>query len=222
MKKIFAFVLALALTLSLAVSASAFEGSAEIALHFGNDVDWVTVASEPVTVDGPGEYTLTLTGINRDAFNMTVLYIKDVAVEAQTATTTNLPSDVEIITKSLKINGEEIALDEGYLTTLNEAGAFDVCYYNIWATSYFSTLGMEIINDVEVVFEIKAGEAAESPAEDTATEAPADDTATEAPTEEDTTVDAPATDEAPAETGLALAAVPMIVALAAVVASKKR
>ncbi len=221
MKKILTFVLALTMTLALAVSASAFEGSADVSIYFGNDVDWTTVNGNTVTIDGPGEYTFTLTGVNRDAFNMTVLYIKDVAVEAQEATTTNLPSDIEIITKSLKINGEEITLDEGYPTTLNEAGAFDVCYYNIWATSYFKTLGMEIINDVEVVIEIKGGEA-EAPAEDTATEAPADDTATEAPAEEDTTVDAPAADEAPADTGLALAVVPMIVALAAVVASKRR
>ncbi len=218
MKKLLTLVLALALALSLAVSVSAFEGSAELALHFGNDVTWVTVASDPVVVDGPGEYTFTLTGVDRDAFNMTVLYVKDVAVEAQTATTTNLPSDIEIITKSLKINGEEIALDEGYLTTLNEAGAFDVCYYNIWATSYFSTLGMEIINDIEVVIEIKGGEA-EAPAE----EAPVEDApAVEAPAED--TTDAPADDatEAPAETGLSLAIVPMLVAAIAVIASKRR
>ncbi|MBQ8623692.1 MAG: hypothetical protein IJ424_04850 [Oscillospiraceae bacterium] len=225
MKKILTFVLALTMTLALAVSASAFSGSADVALHFGNDVNWVTVASEAVTIDGPGEYTFTLTDVNRDAFNMTVLYIKDVAVEAQEATVSNLPSDIEIITKSLKINGEEIALDEGYPTTLNENGVFDVCYYNIWATSYFKTLGMEIINDIEVVIEIKGGEA-EAPAADEAPadEAPADeapaDTTEDAPADDAT--EAPVDDEAPADTGLAFAVIPAVVALAAAVLSKKR
>lgn len=217
MKKLLTIVLALALSLSLAVSVSAFEGSAEISIYLGNDVDWVTVNGTTVTVDGPGEYTLTLTGVARDAANMTVLYIKDAAVEAQTATSTNLPSDIEIVTKSLKINGEEIALEEGYLTTLNDAGAFDVCYYNIWATSYFKTLGMGEINDIEVVFEIVAAGAEEAPAEETTTEAPAEGTTTEAPKEE-----APKTDDAPAETGLSLAVIPMLVAAVAVVASKRR
>ena len=52
-------------------------------------------------------------------------------------------------------------------------------------------------------------------------EAPAEDTTTEAPAEDDTTTEAPA-DEEPADTGLALAVVPAIVALAAVALSKKR
>ncbi len=217
MKKLLTIALAFVLAMSLAVSVAAFEGSADVSLYLGNDSDWVTVNGDTVTIDGPGEYTLTLTGLTRDSANLTVLYIKDVAVEAQEAETTNLPSDIEIITKSLKINGEEIALDEGYPTTLNENGVFDVCYYNIWATSYFKTLGMGEINEVTVVFEVVEGAAAEeAPAEE---EAPATEVEDTPATEE-----APADDTAsePADTGLALAVVPMLVAAVAVVASKRR
>ena len=211
MKKILALVLALSLTIAMTVSVSAFEGSAEIALYVGNSVDWTFYHGDPVTVDGPGEYTFTFNGVGQDAENFTVVFIKDMAVENQEATASNLPSDIEIITKSLKINGVEIELTEGYPTTLNESGVFDVCYFNIWATSYFDNLGLGMVDTVEVTVEIKVPETEEAPAEDTTTEAPAEDTTEEAPA-----------DEEPADTGLALAVVPAIVALAAVALSKKR
>ena len=207
MKKLFAIILAalLIMAMSVTVFAAPAEGDApvEVALYFGNSVDGAFNHGEPVAITGPGEYTFTYSGIGYLAFDMTVLFIKDVAVEDKLATSTNLPADTEIITKSVKINGQEIALTEGYPTTLTDSGVFDVCYFNTWATSYFSTSGLGTIDNAEVVVEIKYAE--------------------EAPAVEDTPAaeDTPAEEE-PADTGLALAVVPMIVAAAAVVLSKKR
>ena len=206
MKKLFAIVMTALLIMAMSVTVFAAPAAAdapvEIALFFGNSVDGAFNHGEPVLVTGPGEYTFTYSGIGHLAFDMNVLYIKDVAVEDKLATTTNLPADTEIITKSLKINGQEIELTEGYLTTLNDAGAFDVCYYNVWATSYFSTSDLGMIDNAEVVVEIKYTE--------------------EAPAVEDTPAVEEPKEEKPADTGLALAVVPMIVAAAAVVLSKKR
>ena len=113
MKKIIAIFAALVLCVSLAVSVSAFEGSADIALYAGNSANWTTASSDPVTVNADGEYTLKLEGLSITPDTATVIYIKDSAVEAGEKEKSDLSADITILTKSLKINGKEIALTEG-------------------------------------------------------------------------------------------------------------
>lgn len=222
MKKIAAILTAVVLCVSMALSVSALDGSADISLIAGNSANWTNVSSDPVTVNADGEYTLKLTDISITPDTLTVLYIKDVAVEAGEKEKSDLPADIQILTKSLKINGNEIALTEGYPTTLTDAGVFDICWYNIWATSYFAVEGMDAITDVEVTFEVVSGGAAATtePAEtedssDAATAPEATDNASDAA--------APAADTSePANTGIVLALVPMALAACAVVVSKKK
>ena len=221
MKKIAAILTAVVLCVSMALSVSALDGSADISLIAGNSANWTNVSSDPVTVNADGEYTLKLTDISITPDTLTVLYIKDVAVEAGEKEKSDLPADIQILTKSLKINGNEIALTEGYPTTLTDAGVFDICWYNIWATSYFAVEGMDAITDVEVTFEVvSGGAAATEPAEtedssDAATAPEATDNASDAAT--------PAADTSePANTGIVLALAPMALAACAVVVSKKK
>lgn len=223
MKKILAVLAAVVLVAAMTVSAFAFDGSAEISLYAGNSANWQTVSSDPVTVNADGEYTLKLSDISIDPSTLTVIYIKDTAVEAdgEGHPSSDLPKDIQILTKSLKINGNEIALDDGYPTTLTDAGAFDVCWYNIWATSYFSTDGMETITEVEVTFEVVTDGAAAPAAEADTTPAP--DAAPEAAPEATTTpaAETPAAPAAP-KTGVALAVVPMALAAVAAAIAKRR
>ncbi len=218
MKRLLAILAAVVLCVSMAISVSAFEGSADIAMYAQNQSDWSTAASNPVTVNADGEYTLKLEGLSIAPESLTVIYIKDTAVVAEEKTKSDLPNDITILTKSLKINGNEIALTEGYPTTLTDDGVFDICWYNIWATSYFSIEGMDTITDVEVTFEVvSAAEPAETVPDDTA--APADNAA-EGTTEP---APAPAADTStPADTGIALALAPMAIAICAVVISKRK
>ncbi len=212
MKKIFAVVVAIAMVMALSVPAFAIEGSQDLVLVTQDNVSWQTHVSDKVTVNGAGEYTFTLSGLSFDGAAMTVLYIKDAnAVEVESAggtyDGTNGLTGATILTKSLKINGEEVALTDGYVTGVNESsGLIDICWYNIWASSFMDAPS-GTVTDIEVVVEVvDAAEAAEAPA---AEEAPAADAA-------------PADTAAAPETGIALAVVPAVVALAAAVISKRR
>ncbi len=220
MKKVIAILVSVVLCVSLAVSVSAFEGSADIALYAGNSANWTTASSDPVTVNADGEYTLKLEGLSITPDTATVIYIKDSAVEAGEKEKSDLAADITILTKSLKINGKEITLTEGYPTTLTDAGVFDICWYNIWATNYFAFEGTDPITDIEVTFEVVSGGAATAePAANDDTAAPADNAA------EDTTEPAPAPaadTSTPADTGIVLALAPMAIAACAVVISKRR
>ncbi len=212
MKRIFAIFFATLLALTMTVSAFAYEAR-DIMLCFGNSADWNTKYSEVVNVTESGEYTFKIEGLDYALANLTVIYLKESAVEAGETTEGAFPAGTQIITKSFKINGEESPLTEGYPTALNDAGVLDVCWYNIWATSYAPMDGIFDINSVEVTVEIiLPEEGAEAPAEE---EAPADEPAVET---EEPEVEA---EETPAETGLALSLIPAVVALAVVVLKRR-
>lgn len=211
MKKFLSILAAVIMVLSLSVSAFAFDGEANIALFVMTTDGSGTLSGEPVTVNADGTYTVKLTDVSIDEFSVATIYIKDAAVEAQEVTSSNLPADLQIVTKELKINGNPVELTEGYATTLNDSGVFDVCWYNIWATHYCSIDGIGEITEIEATFEVISSDSA---AEETAPEATVDPV-TDTETETDTT-------EAPAKTGIALAVLPMVIAVAAVAVSKKR
>ncbi len=233
MKKILAIVAAAAMIMALCVNVFAIEGSQDLVLVTQDNASWQNHISDRVTVNAAGEYTFTLSGLNFSGSAMTVLYIKDAnAVEVENGGGTydgaNGLTGMTILTKSIKINGTEVALTDGYVTGVNpDSGLIDICWYNIWADSFMDTPA-GTVTDIEVTIEVVDGDgaAAEEPAEAEAEEAAAEPEATaEAPAEaeapaDETSAEAPAETKAPA-TGVAVAVIPAVMALAAVCVSKK-
>ncbi len=232
MKKLSALILAVLMALTLTVTAFA-DSAYDLWFVVGSTLDgWQDTKTERVAITKSGEYTFTVTGISYPSDTLALIYLKDAAVESGDASESEFPGGFEVITKSLKINGEEVALKDGYPTSFDGFGTFEIDYFNIWGTSYLTIDGFYDITDVELVVEITYPEGTEpvieAPAEEApADEAPAEDTAEEAPAE-DAVEEAPAAEpeveaeEAPAETGLAFAVIPAIIAMAAAVVSKKR
>ncbi len=237
MKKVLAIVVALAMVMALAVPAFALEGSQDLVLVTQEQGSWQSFVSDRVTVNAAGEYTFTLSGMSFDGANMTVLYIKDAdAVEVEqgggTYEGTNNLTGATILTKSVKINGEEVALTEGYRTGTADSGLIDICWFNIWDTSFMDAPS-GTVTDIEVTVEVVDADAAA--AEEPAAEEPAaEEPAAEEPAAEEP--EAPAADDASApvedgtaadnntvapSTGLVFAVIPAVVALAAVAVSKK-
>ena len=176
-----------------------------------------------MTVNGAGEYTLTLSGLSFDGGAMTVLYIKDAnAVDVEVAGGTydgaNTLTGAKILTKSVKINGADVALTDGYVTGVNpDSGLIDICWYNIWASSFMDA-PTGTVTDIEVVIEVVEDDGAEAAPAETEAETPAAEA--EAPAAE---AEAPAasTETKAPSTGIALAVIPAVVAMAAVAVSKK-
>ncbi|MGN0617968.1 MAG: LPXTG cell wall anchor domain-containing protein [Ruminiclostridium sp.] len=149
-----------------AAESQSLGGTVNAALYVGESVTWVTASSDKQAISTTGEYTFKLDGLAIAPSALTVIYVKDADVEGGSASATNINADTQIITKSVKINGTEVALTEGYNTELAK-GVLDVCWYNIWATHYISIDGIDEINSVEVTVEFAAGAPAEeAPAED--------------------------------------------------------
>ena len=233
MKKIFAIVMALAMVMALSVTAFAIEGSDEFKLTVGESETWGNHLSDAVTVNAPGEYTFTITGLSFSGANMTVLYLKDAEGADADASGGSYsgPSSLTgatVYTKSIKINGEEVSLAEGYPTGTTDEGIYDICWFNIWGSSYFEAYN-GTVNEIEVVVEfVGEGEAAPvdeaaAPVED-GTAADNNTVEPEAAPEAAPEASAPAAStetKAPA-TGIAIAVIPAVMALAAVAVSKKR
>lgn len=148
-------------------------------LYVMNNADWVTANAGIQKVSKTGEYTYKVDGLSVDPSTLAAVYLKDADVEAKTATTTTMNSDVKVLTKSIKINGKEVALKDGYPTGLNDDGALDIAWYNIWTENYFSVDGVGTINSVEVTVEFVADSAAETPAEPEENETPDEPTVEE-------------------------------------------
>ena len=229
MKKLSAIILAVLMALTLSVSVFAEEAEPvakayadnEVLLIVGNSANWTNTYSEPVAITGSGTYTFLVDGLDFAAENITVVYLKDGNVEIGAVTESCLPDGITITSASIKVNGEERVLTDGYMTTKNETNVFDICTYNIWATNYFDLDGLFDINSFEFTITVEVPEVTEAPAEDEAPaeeEAPADEPADEPETEAEPEVEA---EDEPAETGLALSLIPAAIAMA-VVALKRR
>ena len=237
MKKVLAIVVALAMVMALAVPTFALEGSIEAKLASANNSDWGEVVSDTQTIDHPGEYTFKIDGFSYPNTAITTLYLKDDAVWA--VEDPSAISGFTLTVKSIKVNGTEVEVSEGYPTTLNEKGQFDFAFYNTWIDNgNFITLPDGDITSFEVTVEIVDADAAaaeEPAAEEPAAEEPvAEEPAAEEPAAEEP--EAPAADDASApvedgtaadnntvapSTGLVFAVIPAVVALAAAAVSKK-
>ncbi len=184
MKKLSAIIMAVLMALTLAVSAMAYEANEVVLVMMNSAGD--PVVSEPVAITADGEYTFKIEGLDFSKDQIQTIFIKEaVALQAQDEGTeydSHFPEGIEILTKSIFVNGEEMVVTDGYPITKNDAdpSIIDICWYNIWATSYIDLTGKFDINSVEVTVEVKFPGAEEAPAEE---EASADEPAAEPETE---------------------------------------
>lgn len=225
MKKILSIALAAALALCLCVSAFAdYEEPVTLGLYAGG---WGDVGS--VVVDKPGTYSITASKIDSNDW----IIVKNTAGETEP---TKIPAGTVIRTTELKVNGEVMTFEGGadhFDYTVGANGEIEIKY---WLQPSFGGYDYlenrpETITSVEVTFVVDPDAAAsETSPEETKTEeepTPAEPTAEETTPAETTPAETTPAETKPAETkapatGLALAVVPAIVALAAVAVSKKR
>ncbi len=233
MKKIFALVLALVMALC-AMSVSVF---AETITLFNNP-DGDTFKTDGTYTDPWDGFGLGNVAVNEKAFgDLTIDEIKTITLEggakvimefacASFATWQTKSPELQFNNwdneEALQVNSELTDLGNGKWMAV---WSLDDCYANLinagLTVDDIRCLGVQIWADQFVLYNVKI-----VTGDDAAVEAPVED---EVPVVEDTPVvddtpdveDAPA-DEVPAETGLALAVVPMIVAAAAVALTKKR
>ncbi len=214
-----------------AAEASSFTANLETALYVGENVTWTNAKSDSVTVTGAGDYTYSISGLDLDPSTITVIYAKDVAVESGSATTSAI-DPINVSYKSLKINGEEVAIKDGAPSALSDAGVFDFCLYNIWSENFIE-LPSANINSIELTISVNAAsDETEAPAAESETEAATEavaESVTEAPAETTAPVadtnNTPASDKGNADTGIegvAVVAAIAVLAGGAVVIAKKR
>ncbi len=216
MKKLSALILAVLLALTLSATCFAEEEPHEVWLVVGAQLDgWHdTMSEERMVFTESGEYTIKLEGLSYPAEKLALIYIKDAIVEKGLESESNFRCGFDITTKSIKVNGVEMELTEGYGTTFDGTGTFEINWFSIWGTKHFSVEQFTEINSVEVVIDIRYHD---DPVEEPAPEV------TEEPSPEEPAEEAPATDpevteeETPAETGLALSLIPAAIALTVVV-----
>ncbi len=233
MKKLLSIAVAAIMIMALSVNVFAIGGPTDLVLVTGNQETWSDSVGERVTIDGPGEYTLKVSGVNFSGSAMTLLYIKDAAaVDAQMAGETYEGSTTltgcEIITKSIKISGQEVPIAEGVPTGIREeTGLIDICYLNIWGTSYIEVPSVQV-TDVEVVIEVIDTESSVDTAAATETDEKTEADSEPEPDKEATESSASseekasqASDDVPA-TGISLAVAPFALALAAVAVTKRK
>lgn len=229
MKKLLSIIAAVIMIMAISVNVFAMGGPTDLVLVTGNQETWSDTASDRVTINGAGEYKFTISNINFSGSAMTLLYIKDAdAVDAQMAGgsyegSTTL-TGCEIITKSIKISGQEVPISDGVPTGIREeTGLIDICYLNIWGTSYIEVPNVQV-TDVEVVVEVidteAEAETAPAPNAEEKTEAEPEKEAVESNASADTNEPA-ASDDVPS-TGIALAVAPFALALAAVAVTKRK
>lgn len=193
------------------------EEGLETALYVGNSVDWNTVKSDSVNIAIGNEYTYSISGLDIAPDKLTVIYIKDVAVENKEAEKSDI-DPVKVTFTSVKINGNEVAVKEGVPTGLNDSGAFDIALFNIWGDSFID-LPEENINSVEIAIKL---EAADEEPEPTPAESTEEETTANALDPDNDNASASSSNPENQPTGIAIAIVPAVLAAAGVVISKKR
>ena len=240
MKKFAAIVMAIALTLALAVSAFAdYDAPATLGIQVGDMNNGGWGYSEVVEVTAPGTYTLTYDGEER-ALSWIVIKSTDDNRDGTAVINTVIPAGTVIRITALEIDGTAYTFDSGdsYDTVVGDNGTVEIQPYNSFTGNDHITDRPESASKVVVTFVVDPDAAAAAPetaetesepeaapeaAPETAPEA-APETAPEAAPEtapEAAPEAAPETAPVAPATGIALAVVPAVVALAAVAISKK-
>lgn len=234
MKKILTIAFAAVMLVScMTVSAFAAAGDTNMLLEIG-DVFGTLVQSETIDVSKGGEFTLTATLESSQSTSADASFIGVKTTAGNVSQNTALPDGTVVTVTALELDGTKVELDAEKSTNTVKNGNLDG---NNGVVLLFKMGGLNALTgdlpagfkEVKVTFTVSnpnapAADDTTAPAEDT-TAAPADDAA-EAPTDttasaEDNTP-APAADTTPAETGIVLAVLPMAIAAAAVVISKKK
>lgn len=234
MKKILTIAFAAVMLVScMTVSAFAAAGDTNMLLEIG-DVFGTLVQSETIDVSKGGEFTLTATLESSQSTSADASFIGVKTTAGNVSQNTALPDGTVVTVTALELDGTKVELDAEKSTNTVKNGNLDG---NNGVVLLFKMGGLNALTgdlpagfkEVKVTFTVSnpnapAADDTTAPAEDT-TAAPADDAA-EAPTDttasaEDSTP-APAADTTPAETGIVLAVLPMAIAAAAVVISKRK
>lgn len=234
MKKILTIAFAAVMLVScLTVSAFAAAGDTNMLLEIG-DVFGTLVQSETIDVSKGGEFTLTATLESSQSTSADASFIGVKTTAGNVSQNTALPDGTVVTVTALELDGTKVELDAEKSSNTVKNGNLDG---NNGVVLLFKMGGLNALtgdlpagfNEVKVTFTVSnpnapAAEDTTAPAEDT-TAAPADDAAeapadTTAPAEDNTP--APAADTTPAETGIVLAVLPMAIAAAAVVISKRK
>lgn len=116
---------------------------------------WSEPASEAVTITSDGRFSLKLEGLNIPGANLCLCYIKDAAVFNKTATASNVPEDIVVVTEKVIVNGKSMRVGTPERTGLRD-NAFDVCYHNEWAESDSDVdfTSFDSISTIEVIFTV--------------------------------------------------------------------
>ena len=234
MKKILTIAFAAVMLVScMTVSAFAAASDTNMLLEIG-DVFGTLVQSETIDVSKGGEFTLTATLESSQSTSADASFIGVKTTAGNVSQNTALPDGTVVTVTALELDGTKVELDAEKSTNTVKNGNLDG---NNGVVLLFKMGGLNALTgdlpagfkEVKVTFTVSnpnapAADDTTAPAEDT-TAAPADDAA-EAPTDttapaEDNTP-APAADTTPAETGIVLAVLPMAIAAAAVVISKRK
>lgn len=204
---------AIAAAMTTTAYAAEFEGSANVAGYLFEMVEWQKKTTEPVVVDHYGEYTVSLSGISVPADQIGSFYLKDYDFETnESFEDSNLPKDLIINTKSVKVNGNSYTPSEGYATT-NESGKFEVTYVNEWGDSFLDLTSEGTITSFEITFEV-------APADGSSY----DSAGAESANTGDTSA-APSNDKSNADTGVegvGAVAVTALISIAAVIVFRKK
>ncbi len=233
MKRILTIAFAAVMLVScMTVSAFAAAGDTNMLLEIG-DVFGTLVQSETIDVSKGGEFTLTATLESSQSTSADASFIGVKTTAGNVSQNTALPDGTVVTVTSIELDGAKVELDAAKSSNTVKNGNLDG---NNGVVLLFKMGGLNALTgdlpagfkEVKVTFTVSnpnapaedtaapADDAAEAPA-DNAAEAPADTTA---PAEDNTP--APAADTTPAETGIVLAVLPMAIAAAAVVISKRR
>lgn len=236
MKKILSVALVAIMALSLAAAAFATADDTKMLLEIG-DVFGTLKQSESIDVAKSGEYTLTVSVDNALSSSADASFIGVKTTAGNVEQKTKLPDGTVVTVTSIELDGTKAELDADKSSNTVKNGVLDG---NNGVVLLFKMGGLNALTgdvpaefkSVTVTFKVEnpeapADAAPETPDEDTtpAPEAPADETTTDnennAPVE--TAPTAPADDNnAPANTGIVLCVLPMAVAAAAVVISKRK
>ena len=214
MKKILAIVLALSMVLAMALTVSADDAvirEGDLTLTVSADY-WEEIPSDGMFT---ADEIPNITKIVFTSDNTSVNYVYS-SIEVMDASKNSHWNQTSGVT--------EFTVDFANLYTENETDTDGntAPYVKVFASSPSGT-------QVTVHYVVYGAAAAEAPADDAAAEAPAADDTAAAPADEAPTADeAPAANDAPAaeapaapSTGIALAVIPAVIAMAAVAASKK-
>ncbi len=217
MKKIASFIIAMTMLMALALPAFAADThNAYIGIA---DSDWnpSSFSTEPsdCVITGDGQYVVE-TNAFAGASGLIVFVVDIVGLVNDCPDATAVVDSIEVDGKAVEFDASKVAVGN-----LEENGNLRIEFYNEFGpTSADPALDNEfffIDDTVKITFTVSGIDGAAAPVEGNATE---DNTA--APVEENNTASSNEDTTSAPSTGLAIAIVPAVVALAAAVVSKKR